>query len=186
MIMDKKRITADAEKAVPILKSFQDYMVDAGQRSVLFLDVLNKRGNNFMEHIEEGKPPVLTFDYEIIIDGKTMNPPVNFSLARICDRRRSEGKTERPATDKRTLPAEDQSDSPEKRPIIIVDPRAGHGPGIGGSKRDSEIGMALNQGHPVYFILFAADPMPNQTFADVHNTEIAYIEEVRRRHPDAE
>ena len=28
----------------------------------------------------------------------------------------------------------------KKRPFVIVDPRAGHGPGIGGFKPDSEIG----------------------------------------------
>ena len=41
-----------------------------------------------------------------------------------------------------------------KPPVIIVDPRAGHGPGIGGFKRESEVGIALHQGHPVYFVIF--------------------------------
>nr|WP_240746049.1 MULTISPECIES: DUF3141 domain-containing protein [Cupriavidus] len=27
--------------------------------------------------------------------------------------------------------------------VIVIDPRADHGPGIGGFKRDSEVGMAL-------------------------------------------
>ena len=34
-----------------------------------------------------------------------------------------------------------------KRPFVIVDPRAGHGPGIGGFKEDSEVGVALRAGH---------------------------------------
>jgi hypothetical protein len=31
---------------------------------------------------------------------------------------------------------------PKRRPFVVVDPRAGHGPGIGGFKADSEIGVA--------------------------------------------
>ncbi len=75
--------------------------------------------------------------------------------------------------------------NPEKRPIVIIDPRAGHGPGIGGSKQDSEIGLAINNGHPVYFILFFTDPMPGQRLVDVKNSEIIFLEEVIRRHPEA-
>ena len=39
---------------------------------------------------------------------------------------------------------------PAKPPIVVVDPRAGHGPGIGGMKPDSEIGVATRAGHPCY------------------------------------
>jgi len=69
--------------------------------------------------------------------------------------------------------------------MVVIDPRAGHGPGIGGSKQDSEIGMALRAGHPVYFVLFYPDPEPNQTYADVKAAQTRFIEEVRRRHPEA-
>ncbi len=72
-----------------------------------------------------------------------------------------------------------------KRPIIIIDPRAGHGPGIGGSKRDSEVGMALNNGHPVYFVIFYTDPIPGQTVSDVQKAQVRFVEEVVRRHPHA-
>ncbi|MEJ1975290.1 MAG: DUF3141 domain-containing protein [Acetobacteraceae bacterium] len=41
---------------------------------------------------------------------------------------------------------------------MIFDPRAGHGPGIGGMKHDSEIGVALEAGHPCYFVGFLPDP----------------------------
>ena len=73
-----------------------------------------------------------------------------------------------------------------KRPIIIVDPRAGHGPGIGGSKRDSEIGMALEHGHPVYFMLFYTDPIPGQTMADVIVAMEKFVEKVVELHPYAD
>src|ERR671912_645912 len=36
-----------------------DYSVDAVQRTVLFLDTLRQRGNNFVEHTRAGKPPLL-------------------------------------------------------------------------------------------------------------------------------
>ena len=74
---------------------------------------------------------------------------------------------------------------PAKRPFVVVDPRAGHGPGIGGMKQDSEIGVALAAGHPCYFIGFLPEPLPGQTIEDVWNAEARFIEEVARRHPEA-
>ncbi len=160
-----------------------EYAVDTTQRQILFADVLRKRGNNYIEHLRNGQPPVLTFHYEMILDGRTFEKPVNFALVRIVDRRREtrqcrEG-TERRKADRRKGP------EPPKRPIVIIDPRAGHGPGIGGSKRDSEIGMALDHGHPVYFILFYTEPMPGQTLKHVVEAEERFIEEVVRRHPES-
>ncbi len=49
---------------------------------------------------------------------------------------------------------DDCVDPLQKSPVIIVDPRAGHGPGIGGVKRESEVGMAMREGRPVYFVIF--------------------------------
>jgi len=167
------------------VEAVYEYILDAAQRSILYLDIMNKRGNNYINHIEFGKPPVLTFDYEIIEDGRTFNPPVNFYLACICDRRITEPGEGSVKREKRRNHSELQTDHPKKRPIIISDPRAGHGSGIGGSKRDSEIGMALNEGHPVYFILFDSDPFPGQTFAHVHRAHIRFIETVIQRHPEA-
>ena len=64
-----------------------DYSVDAAQRSILFTDVLRKRGNIYFQHLKARQPPVLTFDYELLIDGRTLKRPVNYSLLRILDRR---------------------------------------------------------------------------------------------------
>jgi len=41
---------------------------------------------------------------------------------------------------------------------VIIDPRAGHGPDIGGFKDDSQVGVALRAGHPVYFVIFFREP----------------------------
>ncbi|MEN6464421.1 MAG: DUF3141 domain-containing protein [Syntrophaceae bacterium] len=149
-----------------------DYFVDSLQRSILFWNTMRKRGDNFLEHFRAGQPPVLAFGYEIIMDGRQLERPVSFALARILDRR------EIPRN------PEEISEAP-KRPIVIIDPRAGHGPGIGGSKMNSEIGVALDKGHPVYFVLFFIHPEPGQTIADVLSAEAIFIEEVIRRHPDS-
>ena len=53
-------------------------------------------------------------------------------------------------------------------------------------KQDSEIGVALAAGHPCYFIGFLPQPVPGQTIEDVCSAEAAFIEEVARRHPEAE
>lgn len=145
----------------------QAYWTDSAQRFVLFMDVLRKRGNHFLDIIQKGQPPVLTFDYKIIMDGRSLDRPVNHDLALI-------------------LPEKEGITDPKKRPIVVIDPRAGHGPGIGGSKQDSEIGMALKQGHPVYFILFYPDPEPEQTYTDVKNAQAKFVEEVKKRHPKAQ
>ena len=67
-----------------------------------------------------------------------------------------------------------------------MDPRAGHGPGIGGMKHDSEIGVALAAGHACYFVGFLPKPMPGQTIEDVCRAEAIFVEDVAARHPDAE
>jgi pimeloyl-ACP methyl ester carboxylesterase len=72
-----------------------------------------------------------------------------------------------------------------KRPYLIIDPRAGHGAGIGGFKADSQVGVALRDAHPVYFLVFRPHPEPNQTLADVMRAEAAFVSEIRRRHPEA-
>jgi pimeloyl-ACP methyl ester carboxylesterase len=74
----------------------------------------------------------------------------------------------------------------KRRPFVVVDPRAGHGPGIGGFKADSEIGVAMKAGHPCYFIGFLPEPMPGQTIEDIARAEAVFIETVIGLHPDAD
>ena len=78
---------------VGLAKDAWDYWVDACQRTVLFWDVLRKRGNQAIEHYKAGKPPVLVFDYEMVIDGRQLERPVNYALVRI---RPEAGETHRP------------------------------------------------------------------------------------------
>jgi hypothetical protein len=144
-----------------------EYAVDAAQRWVLFLDVMRQRGNQFREHMAEKAPHVLSYAAELVVDGRRLERPVNYMLARI-------------------VPPKGVEIDPEKRPFIIVDPRAGHGPGIGGFKADSEIGVALEAGHPCYFIGFLPEPMPGQTIGDVARAEGIFIEKVTSLHPHAD
>ncbi len=152
--------------AATVWSDWFEYAVDSAQRSVLFWDTIRQRGNNFVEHTREGMPPVLHFDYEIELDGRKLAKPVNYALVRI-------------------VPPHGVTVDPKRRPYIIIDPRAGHGPGIGGFKDDSQVGVALREGHPVYFVIFFRDPEPGQTLPDVCDAERQFVAKVRALHPDS-
>ncbi|WP_445500511.1 DUF3141 domain-containing protein [Microvirga sp. G4-2] len=140
------------------------YWLDFTQRSILFWDTLRQRGNNWVEHEKAGKPPLLAFDWELIADARTFERPVNYTLVQIT-------------------PPDGIKTDPAHRPFVVIDPRAGHGPGIGGFKQDSQVGVALKAGHPVYFVIFFPEPMPGQTLADVSRAEAEFLRIVGERHP---
>ena len=144
----------------------RDYLRDASERTVLTFDALRQRGDIFLEHEEAGCPPVLAYDYEKVMDGADLDFPSNYELLRI-------------------LPPAGVSVDATRRPYIIIDPRAGHGPGIGGFKSDSQVGVALKAGHPVYFVSFRRLPEPGQYLSHVTRAEAAFVREVMRRHPQA-
>jgi pimeloyl-ACP methyl ester carboxylesterase len=154
----------------PVLDWFAaatEYAVDAAQRTILFWDVMRERGNQYRAHMAETAPHVLDFKAELVVDGRLFERPVNYCLVRI-------------------VPPPGIEIDMRQRPFVIVDPRAGHGPGIGGFKADSEIGVALKAGHPCYFIGFLPEPMPGQTIEDVARAEGVFLEKVLELHPQAE
>lgn len=144
-----------------------EYWTDAWQRSILFWDVLRERGNQYIEHEESGKPPVLVFEFQIVMDARRFERPANYALAAI------EPPKGCPPT------------NPDQRPFVVIDPRAGHGPGIGGFKMDSEIGIALKAGHPCYFVMFFPQPVAGQTIECVTLAERLFLQKVNERHPKA-
>jgi hypothetical protein len=144
-----------------------EYLRDAAERSILFWDVMRQRGNQYRAHKAETVPHVLEFAVELVLDGRTLARPVNYGLVRV-------------------VPPEGVKIDAERRPFVVVDPRAGHGPGIGGFKADSEIGVALKAGHPCYFIGFLPDPVPGQTIEDIARAEAVFLERVIELHPDAD
>ena len=91
---------------------------------------------------------VLIFDYEVILRGTSLPRPVNYALVRV-------------------VPPQGTVIDQSKRPVVVIDPRAGQGPGIGSFKPVSEIGQAFEAGHPVYFIGFIPDPIEGQTIEDI-------------------
>ena len=152
---------------LPWTSDLLDYALDATQRSILFWDTLRQRGNAFLQHNMAGNPALLKFEHEMLLDGRTLEHPCNYALLRILPR-----------------PGDAPTDQ-TLRPFVVVDPRAGHGPGIGGFKEDSEVGNALKVGHPVYFVTFFPDPVPGQRLVDVARAEARFLELVRERHPGA-
>jgi hypothetical protein len=148
------------------MTALPEYLIDAFQRSVLFLDLLRKRGNEEIEITSQPMATVLRFDHEILMSGRSLPRPMNYALSRI-------------------VPPQGVATDPRKRPVVVVDPRAGQGPGISGFKAESEIGDALQAGHPVYFIGFGAIPEPGQQFLDVVEGQVKFFERVVALHPDA-
>jgi pimeloyl-ACP methyl ester carboxylesterase len=142
------------------------YTIDAAQRSILFWDTMRRRGNEFVSSAVHGLEPALHFDSEMVSDGRGFERPVNYALLRI-------------------KPPEGVTVDAKRRPYLIIDPRAGHGPGIGGFKDDSQVGVALRAGHPVYFVIFFRDPEPGQTLLDVCTAEQRFVRKVRELHPDS-
>ncbi len=142
------------------------YYTDASRRGALFLDALRQRADNDKAHEAAGTPPVLKYDYEPILEGRDLARPCNYRLLKITP-----------------PPGVEVFDW--KRPYMIIDPRAGHGAGIGGFKEDSQVGVALHDGHPVYFCVFHPHPEPGQTLADVMRAEAEFVREIARRHPQS-
>ena len=140
--------TVSARVGLPAMGPAGEYMVDAMQRTLLYWDAMRQRSDQFYEQKDKSVPHVLRYDAELVLDGRSFARPANYLLVRI-------------------KPPSGMPVDPLKRPFVVVDPRAGHGPGIGGFKADSELGVAMKAGHPAYFIGFTPDPMPGQTIEDV-------------------
>ena len=148
------------------LKMYGDFMKDAVQRQALMFNVLRQRGNVYTAHLDAGMPPVLDYQYEVVVDGKDLVRPVNYLLLKLT-------------------PPQGVVINPERAPVLIIDPRAGHGAGIGGFKQDSQVGDAFADGHPVYFVAFRQMPEPAQTIADVRDAEIHFLRLIAQAHPQA-
>jgi Protein of unknown function (DUF3141) len=89
---------------------------------------MRQHENQNREHQAQAVPHVLDYEVELLVDGRKLERPVNYGLVRI-------------------IPPKGLEIDPTRRPFMVVDPRAGHCPDIGGFKADSEIGVAMNAGH---------------------------------------
>ncbi|PVE21704.1 3-hydroxyalkanoate synthetase [Microvirga sp. KLBC 81] len=163
----ERTLDRPTSQSVNFANAAYEYAIDLWQRGLLYADVMRERGNQYLEHLAQVTPNVLSFEAEVVMFGPTLERPVNYGLARV-------------------IPPEGVEIDPRKRPFVVVDPRAGHGPGIGGFKADSEIGAALGAGHPCYIVGFTPDPVPGQTVEDVMRAEAAFLERVIALHPESE
>lgn len=128
------------EEASDTMRRIEDafsYRWEWLRRALSYVDILRQRGDDMLAQEHAGLPPVLDFEYVEVLHAKTFPRPTNYRLLRITGRGR--------------VSAPDCS-CPGARPVMIIDPRAGagHGPGIGGFKQESEVGIALRRGHPTY------------------------------------
>lgn len=82
--------------------SLPEYLLDAFQRSVLFLELLRERGNKQIEITSQPQATVLRYDHEILISGRSLPKPINYYLARI-------------------RPPAGVALDPNKRPVVVVD-----------------------------------------------------------------
>ena len=146
--------------------AISDYARDFWQRSVLYLDILRQRGNQHEEMAAHGVSSVLIYASELVMRGDELPDPVNYSLLRI-------------------IPPDGVEIDDRKRPVYVIDPRAGQGPGIGGFKQLSEIGDAFKAGHPVYFAGFSASPVEGQRIEDVARAHTIFLKKVAELHPEA-
>ena len=164
----QSRFPFASQQGIPVLgQQVVDYWIDGWQRTILFWDVLRQRSDQYYAQKAKEVPNVLSFDAELVLDGRTFERPANYLLVRV-------------------KPPKGVVIDPKKRPFVVVDPRAGHGPGIGGFKADSELGMAMRAGHPSYFVGFTPEPMPGQTIEDIMRVEAVFLEKVIELHPQAE
>lgn len=149
------------------LRAANDYAIDFWQRSLIFADILRQSGNQQADMTSREVNAVLIFDYEVILKGTDLPRPVNYALVRV-------------------VPPKGTVIDQTKRPVVVIDPRAGQGPGIGGFKPVSEIGQAFAAGHPAYLIGFVAEPLEGQTIEDIARAHTVFLEKVNERHPKAD
>jgi len=146
--------------------ALNEYVRDFWQRSVLFLDILRQRGNQREEMVARRAISVLIYESELVMRGDELPHRVNYSLLRI-------------------IPPDGIEIDDRKRPVFVIDPRAGQGPGIGGFKQLSEIGEAFKAGHPVYFAGFTDLPAQGQRVEDVARAHTIFLDKIAELHPEA-
>src|SRR5271165_4234850 len=82
--MMQKAANPSSAWLLPGANDWLDYWVDAWQRSILMLDVLRQRGNNCVEHNARKAPNVLSFDAELVLDGRSLPSNSSSWAAVLC------------------------------------------------------------------------------------------------------
>jgi hypothetical protein len=111
-------------------------------------------------------PPVLQFDYETVMDGRSFSAP---GQLRAAAHRPAEGRDRR-------------SQAPALRHHRSA--RRAR-PGIGGFKDDSQVGIALREGHPVYFVDVLPESRPGRRCSTCAMPSASSCITCAKLHPDA-
>jgi len=82
-VAEAQRRFAQSQKDGKLAEDAQSYATDAGQCFALTLDVLRERADQDAAHEAAGTPPVLIYDHEVVLDGKTLPRPSNKVLLKI-------------------------------------------------------------------------------------------------------
>jgi hypothetical protein len=82
MSADDHNVSGSSSPLLGMFGAVTDYMIDAAQRSVLYCDVMRQRGNSYLEQASKDVPHVLDYEIELVIDGRTLERPVNYPLSR--------------------------------------------------------------------------------------------------------
>jgi len=90
-----------------------EYWTDAWQGSILLLDVLRQRGNNYVEYYALEVPHVLSFEAELILEGRSLPRPVNYGLVRIVPPKGT-------AIDRRKRPSSCSTRAPATVPVLAA------------------------------------------------------------------
>ena len=131
--------------------------------------MLRERGNQYLEHERSSKPPVLAFEHEMVLDGRTLAKPANYALVRIM-----------PAADASAHQPE-QASVRGHRSARRARPRASAAP-----RSTARSASRSKQGHPCYFVTFFPEPVPGQTIESVCAAKTAFLRKVNELHPQAE
>ena len=124
-------------------------MADATQRTVLFWDVLRQRSDQYYAQKAKEVPHVLSFEAELVLDGRTFARPVNYLLVRV-----------KPPAGRRRRPA---ASAPSWWSIRAP----GTAPASAASRPTARSAWPCAPAIPCYFVGFTPEPMPGQTIEDI-------------------
>ncbi|MGM0609206.1 MAG: DUF3141 domain-containing protein [Candidatus Muiribacteriota bacterium] len=168
-----------------IFSNYLNYIFDRVQRSVLLVDALRQRGDNYLRNQNMGQQPFIAFSYKRILDGRNFIKPVNYALIQIIDDRYKYNSSDSGKEKSTLADIKSNSINHSKMPIVIFSARSGGAPGLESSQNDSQVGIALKNGHPVYYVVYEPEPIYGQTVKDIYNAKILFLEKVNKLHPKA-
>src|SRR3954469_24076133 len=79
----RSSIPATRQDGVPDLRAggnLAAYALDCTERTIMCCDTLRQRADNIIAHERAGKPPLLDFDFEVLLDARRFPEPANYAL----------------------------------------------------------------------------------------------------------